>query len=1398
MRGKTVPLDPRRTVTRNTASSSKWLPLVEAVLILAAAFFAVSPPTPALAQGSAANIPFSAISPGGVDMASGELILVMRPDLHLDGPLPVSFERYYASLLVTDGLASGHLGPNWLGTYDWTLSVVGSSAKLVTNRGALIRFTLSPAGSWDLTSPTYAKFRLDVLPGGVWRVTNPLDRRLYFFDGVTWLLTRIQDERGNTLNLTYTGGLLTQVNDGLGRALSFTYDASSLLTQLSDGTRSVHYSYTGGLLTGVLDAAGHAWGYGYVGPGPASLKGVTEPLSNEPVTESYDLSGRVASQMDAMGGISMYSYGTPSGNVYQDPLGNPWSYQHDGLGRLTTRTDPTGGPTSYGYDAQGRVMTITRPMGDPTSFSYDPTSGYPSMMTLADGSSVSWTYSSHLVGGATFFDLSMASYPDGTTESYGRDASGNLTNLSDTGGFPWMGTYNAMGQVLTWTNPTGGVTTFTYDPQGRPMSERDNAGNTTLYAYDGLSRLTQVTWPDANSRHYAYDNLNGLTSMTDERGKLWSYAYDGNERLMTETDPLLEATGFLYDAMDRPTQVVDPLSHATLYGYDPDGRMMSVTDRSGRMTSYQYDALNRLTGVKDPAGGTDLYGYDADSRLVSSQDPLGHSSSFLYDNLDRLTHVTDRVGTGFDYTYDPIGRLHTISGPLGHMLTFNYDPRGLLFSVFDAGSETDLLRTPLGEISQFTDPNRNAWPRSYDPQGRITGSADPLGRGTTYEYDAMSRPIHIGRPDGTVQQIDYDAAGRIIGESFGGGTSFNFSYDDANRLTGATGASFVYDAAGRMTNSNGFAMTYDNEGRILSETLAPGKVVTYTYESRGLLSQVQDWMGGTTSFSYDPARRLTGITRPNGTSATYAYDAADRLINDVESGPGPSSISSIGITRDALGQPTSIARRQPLMPGQTMAATNSFTYDPASQLNGVNHDPLGRMTADASRSFVWDGASRLTHFAAGADSPSYAYDALGQQLTATQGSQVVQQAWNYGWQHPDYDDTEVNLPSPKTTYFVRAPSGLLLYAVDGSSGSRSFYHYDEAGNTAFLTDDRATVATEYAYTPFGGVSALGETAGNPFTYGGAGGMAQLGGSGAFRIGGAIYDANTMRMISGNTTRSGPEAVAKIEHELPGEAVGKIEHEFPGETVGKIEHEFPGEAVGKIEHELPGEAVGKIEHELPGEAVSLNPQPLPPGESVSLNPQPLPPGESVALNPQPFPPGASVSLNPQPFPPAPAGLSAIHGNDLSLGPSSVEDAKRAGGWNSDRGVTWAHPNFAVNDDAPVPIPPWWYAQRARTNAGTFMHELGHTFGLDHGVPFDAKTKFSRKYALFAHDTPCPTHVSSMNYYMQLPGVPTDPVNEGDGLSDTPEYAESIDNILKDYHPGWWVEFRTVAPCVWCAP
>jgi YD repeat-containing protein len=1076
---------------------------------------------------SAANLPFSGIAPGPVDMASGELILVMRSDLMLDGPMPLSFTRCYGSMIAREGLASSHLGPNWLGTFDWSLTVGGTGVSVVSNRGQRIQFAQNAQLGYDQVSPTHEKYRLS-FSEGMWRFTEPRLRRVYSFDGTSHQLTTISDEHGNSISLIYaSGGLLSQVSDGLGRTLSFGYDPSGPLTQVSDGTRSVHFAYSGNLLSAVNDAAGHTTNYSYAVPASYAglLQAATEPLGNAPMSYSYDALGRVATMTDALGHTSTCSYDTPSGSLWTDALSHTWTFVHDAVGRLTSVLDPANGTTSFTYDALGRLASSTRPLGDVTAFSYDPASGLLGSVTRGDGSVVTYGYTIHGAAGGTFYDVASAGYPDGASESLARDATGNLTNWTDRGGFHWLATYNTRGQTLTATNPAGGVATFTYDSEGLLSSDTDNAGHTTSYAYDGLSRLTQRAWPDGPTQLFAYDNLDHLTSFTDERGKVTTYAYDNDGRLMTTTDPLLAQTGVEYDALDRPIQMSDPLGHTSLMAYDAAGRLASETDRTGNVTQYQYDAVGRVIHVVEPNGSRSTLSYDGNGRLPAVQDALGHTVGFQYDALDRVTHTTDPVGTPADYNYDPMGRLTSMVEPLGRTQGFGYDARGLPTSYFDVTSETDLVRTSLGEIAQLTDPNHNGWPATYDPDGRVTSAADPLARTSSPTYDARDRVTHVQLPLGS-EDVVLDAASRVTGVNYSDGTLLSFTYDDGDRLTAASGLTIGYNEDRKITSSNGLTIGRDAEGRITSETYAPGKMVNYAYNSRGLVTSVTDWIGGTTSFGYDTTGALILVLRPDGTSASYQYDAAGRLVILVEGQPGPiqTPLATIAISRDALGRPTFINRSQPLMPAVATSGTTGFAYDAASQIQSDTYDALARMTGDGSRSFQWDGASRLKSYASGAETPQFTYDALDNPLSRTQGATNEQYVWDYARESPTL--AVLSQGGSPRTYFIYSPSGRLLHAIDATSGARSFCHYDEDGNTIFLTDDAGAVTTKYAYSPSGVVSTSGPTSSNPFTLRGSSGSIQLGSSGLFRLEGEIYDAKSSRIISGGAVASGGTAFFK--------------------------------------------------------------------------------------------------------------------------------------------------------------------------------------------------------------------------------------------------------------------------------
>jgi len=1050
-------------------------------------------------------------------------------------PTPCAFAREYHSLIAREGVWSGHAGTNWLGTYDWGLfTVAGGIIVVCDNGGEAMRFM--PVAGGPATQLNHLEERLVlgsvVSPAGgtVWRLYRSGTDRVYEFDGATGHLDRIFDPHGNALTCAYgPNGLLSAVSDGVGRALSFTYDPLGHLLTVGDGMRSVSYGYTGDLLTSFTDAAGHVTHYAYAaGPYAGLLSAVTEPAGNTPWTFAYDAQGRVASRLDAANNAWRYSYGPGIESAMMPPTGETWHAALDGGLHLTAFTDGLARTASVAYDALGRPVSSTRPLGDATTWSYDAASGFVNAVTMADGSRVTHTFVAQAFDVFTHYLVAGTGFPDNTVESWSYDAAGDAVAFTDRGGQRWMRTFTAQGQVLSETNPAGGVGRIAYDARLNPVSFTDPAGNLTSWTLDAFDRPLTLTHADATRSSVTYDALGDPLSYTDESGAVWSRTYDANRSLLSTTDPLAHLRTFTHDALDRLVSDSDPLGGQEHFTYDADGRPVSAMDRSGRTVSQAYDAAGQVVRATDGLGNATSWTYDPDGRAVSVIDPLGQATQLAFDVRDRVTQFRDPVGAVAHYGYDVMSRLTTLAGPLGHSESFAYDARGGLIGMLDVFAHTGWTRNALGEATGVADPTNVVWTAAYDAGGRPVSGSDPLQRQTSLTYDTRGRVAHEANPVGTEDAV-YDPVGRLVGLNFSDAVTLSFTRDAAGRVVGATGGTFAYDAADRLTASNGITFTRDPDGRLLSETFAAGKTVSYAYDAAGRVTQVTDWLNGATAFTYDAGGHVTGIMRPNGTNATYAYDAAGRLTQWVEKAPGPVGLASVTLARDTLGRVVQALRNVPVV---SMASADSvpFSYDPAGQTLGRTFDGLGRLLADGARTFQWDAAGRLTHYAIGNESPTFTYDAFGRELTRNDVGVVRTLVWNYGTASPS-----LGMIEPGTTgaiIVVCMPSGAPLYQVD-ATGARTFYHFDERGDLVLLTNDAGAEVGAFAYSPTGQAISTGLTPAPmaarrlaapdqvalsatdvPFTFAGATGAVHEGAGGLVRLGGELYDPTLARTVSG--------------------------------------------------------------------------------------------------------------------------------------------------------------------------------------------------------------------------------------------------------------------------------------------
>ena len=165
-------------------------------------------------------------------------------------------------------------------------------------------------------------------------------------------------------------------------------------------------------------------------------------------------------------------------------------------------------------------------------------------------------------------------------------------------------------------------------------------------------------------------------------------------------------------------------------------------------------------------------------------------------------------------------------------------------------------------------------------------------------------------------------------------------------------------------------------------------------------------------------------------------------------------------------------------PAELTSTTN--TFDGASQLIGTTYDALGRTTAAGADTYTWDLASRLTGYTREGTAVTATYDAAGLRLSRTVGSATRSYVWNYVLGIPSASIEKQE--GTDLRYYIHRPSGSLLYSIDAAGSTRSFYHFDEMGNTVFVTNDAGAAIGNYAYSPFGELIASTGGLDNPFTW----------------------------------------------------------------------------------------------------------------------------------------------------------------------------------------------------------------------------------------------------------------------------------------------------------------------------
>lgn len=1030
-----------------------------------------------------------------VNTESGELFFTEQADLkYFYRPMPLTFQRYYASHLRR-WLVVGRIGDNWRHTYEWTLRNVGNTLQIVDHVGRQTKY-LKPdtqAGGWVQKNNLDVPLEVVQTTDGetLWYVLDPRSGYTYVFSvpGVLseFKLTSIEDGKGNVQNLTYDeDGLLIKISDLFNRSIVLSYDptqpsvALKKVISITDGTRMVTFSYEGDNLTSVRDANGGTSQYVYDGAhaDPGLLERKILPLGNAPWRQTYDDRGRVRTQSDSLGNMSSFAYEETNGKktTVTRPDGLTEIHEHSTGGALTKSTDANGSTSNINNSDTTARNNVTSPDGGSFGATYDGVSGKVASETFAGGQTTMYGYTTRVdARGFSHRDLTSITYPDGSAQIFTYDGSGNRLSKKNQDGYTSTFEYDGFGHLTKSINPLGGATINVYNVAGNHAASIDPAGNATSMTYDSFDRVTTVTRADGSTRLNSYDPLNRRTSMTMESGGKTTFTFDANGNLLSVIDPNGNARTSTYDGNDNLVSHTDRLGNTTTRVFDSMNRIAKTTVTDGREESFTYRGTGEVESSADGIGRSNSAAYDSTGNLLSASDAAGNTTSYVRDLQGQVTSSTTPAGNTTTYEYDLLGRMTRTVLPSGKTTTNTFEKSGWIRSItLNGGASTLMERNGLGQIERFTSSNGGVWTYGYDKSGRVISNSDPIGNMTTHLYDSRNRVRRTGYPGGLGGvNYTYNPFGHITERRWDTGPVISDSYDSLGRLTASDNVSIMYDNDSRIVMSNGLAVARDTSGRITALTVTPGKTITYNYDGvSGDLLSVTDWAGVSTNIVRDTRSNISQIKRGNNLTTTFAYDSQDRS-SSIDHG-----FSSLQIMHNVDGQISSVNRLQALKPELPSAV--SYTYDAADRILAFDYDALGRVIKDGTRSYTYDGASRLTRVVASSD-VVYEYNGFGHIVKRTEGGNTREYVWNHAGQFPVVSIIRDN--GADTRYFSHTSGGQLLYSIDAVDNSRLYYHFDERGNTVALSNDAGEVVTTYAYGPYGSVTTSVETD-NPFTFAG--------------------------------------------------------------------------------------------------------------------------------------------------------------------------------------------------------------------------------------------------------------------------------------------------------------------------
>jgi RHS repeat-associated protein len=820
-----------------------------------------------------------------------------------------------------------------------------------------------------------------------------------------------------------------------------------------------------------------------------------------------------------------------------DAFGHSLSWQYNSAGQMTQMTDPAGGIYQYGYDASGNLTGVIYPDSSSKTYWYNESANtgganMPNTLTgITDENGVryatfqyngSFAVNTQHAGGVDSYTFTydagayygspitstVVTDPLGKSESYyfannlsyNDDAGQIQPAASGSGTVTQLQTYDANGNLASFTDFNGEATTHVYDLTRNLETSRTEAYGTTqartiTTSWNATWRAPALITEPNRTTAFAYDGLGNVltktitdTTVTPNVARTWTYTYDSYGRLLTAQGPRTDVnstTTYSYYTCTTGSQcgqintITNAVGQVTTFNtYNAHGQPLTITDPNGVVTTMTYDARQRLTS-RQVATETTGYSYYPTGLLQTVTLPDSATVQYTYDAAHRLTNIADSLGNHVQYTLDNIGNRTAEN---------TYDPSNTLRK-----AHTRVMNV-LNRVYQDVNAAGTSAVTTtfgYDNDGNQTSIAAPLSRSTGNQYDALNRLTQITDPASGVTQLGYDANDNLASVQDPRSLTTSYSHNGFGDVTRQ-----VSPDTGTITN------TYDSGGNLKTATDARGAVATYAYDALNRVAQVA-YTDQTISFTYDAGTngvgRLTGASDANH-ALSWTYDALGRVTGKGQTvGSITKSVGYAYTNGDLISMVTPSG--QTITYGYSNHQITSVAVNGTTIANGVTYFPFGPVSGwnwgnSTAASRTYDTDAKVTQISSAGDTINFGYDNAFR-ITGIADTGISANSWSLGYDNLDrltsaaetaatlgwtYDanGNRLSQTGSNASTFTPSTTSNQLNSVTGALTST--YTYDGAGNaTSYASNSftfnqrgRASVATGTSGTTNYIYSALGQ------------------------------------------------------------------------------------------------------------------------------------------------------------------------------------------------------------------------------------------------------------------------------------------------------------------------------------